>query len=1014
VKKDNDMTRLMHRMMLVLLLAMALPALAGADAEALVKRMPTQSHVDSDAICAELLAGGAQALDSVYGMIKPTTAEDMPARFTAAALVHYSARPGADDERRAVADALVRATGAATNDTIRAFMIEQLQWVGNDTHAAAIAPHLQNERLCSDTLRTIRLTGGDTIEALLMKAVTTASPACQTLIVKALGDIASDAVVTPALELLKRDNAEAQDAALYAIARTGDPRQLAVMQTAKATQPDTYLIYLARMVEQGHAAEAATESQALLADPELRSAYRSKALGTLVSAQGNKALPTLSDLLITEDPALRQTAVRLLTARQGAEVDNALLTRLKSAEGKALAPWLRVLAKRGAEQAREPAVIALAHPEGEVQLAAVDALAMLGGDASVTPLLSTAGAGGGAAKAAARALVRLDGEHVDKALADALADASLATQLAAVQALASRGAREHMPALWPLLKQPDSGLRKTTLKSMEYLASPADRERILAFAVEVSAINGGERSAAVRTAYIVTKGMTESPERMAPIEAAIRAGDDVLKKALIVLLPSLGGPAALQIMVDSSSGTSSETVRTAATRSLTAWTDPAAVTPLLAVAANDKVEAHRILALRGIARLLAMGKGSVAKRVAQYEAAIELTTRHEERDALMAGLAKIGMGTVALASYRSFPIDTGPVTIRDFFGAGQDLDATIVDGHSQYASPTYSSLNAFDGKPSTTWETRTARGANLWMDLSLTNSNPEGVVVDGFTWDNPINIGSYVITIKIITSTDATFGNADDATHGPFNVDGPGPVTHAIGPQQAKFVRFRSVTTAENQFPGAAEIGLTGPSRGTAVVKPAAVPAVKPAATLPATLGEEGFVPLCNGKDLTGWQGNIEGTPVADGVITARHGYVFTQKQYTNFIMKFEFKLTPGANNGIAIRWSGGGIPSAVGYELQVLDNTAAKYARLKASQYHGSIYGMSPAKRGFLKPVGEWNEETIIAKDYVITIILNGETIVDAADVSAFKRPKSGYIGFCGHGDEVMYRNLRIKQIHK
>jgi len=184
--------------------------------------------------------------------------------------------------------------------------------------------------------------------------------------------------------------------------------------------------------------------------------------------------------------------------------------------------------------------------------------------------------------------------------------------------------------------------------------------------------------------------------------------------------------------------------------------------------------------------------------------------------------------------------------------------------------------------------------------------------------------------------------------------------------------------------------------------------------TMPApVVVEPGFVSLFNGTDLTGWQGDTTHNIVKDSMIVAQKGNLFTQKAYANFVLKFQFKLTPGANNGIAIRWPGKGNPAHAGYELQVLENTAEKYANLKAYQYHGSIYGISPAKRGFLKPVGEWNEETIIAKGDVISVILNGETIVDAVDVSAHKRPEQGYIGFCGHGDIVMYRNLRIKELH-
>jgi hypothetical protein len=110
--------------------------------------------------------------------------------------------------------------------------------------------------------------------------------------------------------------------------------------------------------------------------------------------------------------------------------------------------------------------------------------------------------------------------------------------------------------------------------------------------------------------------------------------------------------------------------------------------------------------------------------------------------------------------------------------------------------------------------------------------------------------------------------------------------------------------------------------------------------------------------------------------------------------------------------------------ELQILDNTALIYKDLKPYQYHGSIYGVVPAKRGFQNPVGEWNIQEVIAKGTKIVVNLNGVTIVDAdikdasekgtidgRDHPGLKRT-SGNIGFLGHGSHVEFRNLRIKEL--
>ncbi len=167
---------------------------------------------------------------------------------------------------------------------------------------------------------------------------------------------------------------------------------------------------------------------------------------------------------------------------------------------------------------------------------------------------------------------------------------------------------------------------------------------------------------------------------------------------------------------------------------------------------------------------------------------------------------------------------------------------------------------------------------------------------------------------------------------------------------------------------------------------------------------------------MTGWVGNTVGYYAQDGKMICdpkkAGGNVYTADEYGDFSFRFEFKLTPGANNGLGIRAPLEGDAAYAGMEIQILDDTAPQYATLQPYQYHGSIYGTVPAKRGHLKPVGEWNYEEVIAKGRQITVKLNGETIVDA-DIDRASTPETmdhrdhpglkrtrGHIGFCGHGD--------------
>ncbi|MEC3879913.1 family 16 glycoside hydrolase [Parapedobacter sp. 10938] len=200
--------------------------------------------------------------------------------------------------------------------------------------------------------------------------------------------------------------------------------------------------------------------------------------------------------------------------------------------------------------------------------------------------------------------------------------------------------------------------------------------------------------------------------------------------------------------------------------------------------------------------------------------------------------------------------------------------------------------------------------------------------------------------------------------------------------------------------------------------------------TLSAEEKAEGFEVLFDGTNLDAWTGNTTAYRVSDEGTLAIYpeegsgGNLYTKDEFADFIYRFEFRLTPGANNGIGIRAPLDGDAAYGGMEIQVLDNTADMYKNLAEYQYHGSVYGVIPAKRGFLKPMGEWNTEEIWIKGNKIKVTLNGTVIVDGDLAEASKNGTldkkqhpglmrtSGHIAFLGHGSEVHFRNIRVKRL--
>jgi len=196
---------------------------------------------------------------------------------------------------------------------------------------------------------------------------------------------------------------------------------------------------------------------------------------------------------------------------------------------------------------------------------------------------------------------------------------------------------------------------------------------------------------------------------------------------------------------------------------------------------------------------------------------------------------------------------------------------------------------------------------------------------------------------------------------------------------------------------------------------------------------KEGYKVLFDGTNMHNWTGNTTDYIIENGNISIRPkpgkgsgGNLFTKEEFSDFIFRFEFQLTPGANNGLGIRAPLTGDAAYQGMELQILDNEAPIYKDLHVYQYHGSVYGTIPAKRGFLKPVGEWNYEEVIVKGPKIKVILNGTVILDGDITEARKngaadgkshpglQRESGHIGFLGHGSPVQFKNIRIKDLSK
>ena len=218
--------------------------------------------------------------------------------------------------------------------------------------------------------------------------------------------------------------------------------------------------------------------------------------------------------------------------------------------------------------------------------------------------------------------------------------------------------------------------------------------------------------------------------------------------------------------------------------------------------------------------------------------------------------------------------------------------------------------------------------------------------------------------------------------------------------------------------------------------------------TLTATERAAGWKLLFDGKTNTGWRGAYQdafptqGWKIENGELIVlksggaeanNGGDIITTEQYDNFELTLEAKLTPGANSGVKyfvterLPRSPG---SAIGLEFQVLDDDLHPDAKKgkKGNRTVGSLYDLIPAQNKTARPIGEWNQIRLVSNHQHVEHWLNGTKVVDFErgnpafrklvadskykDYENFGEAAKGHILLQDHGDEVHYRNIKLKPL--
>jgi HEAT repeat protein len=844
------------------------------------------------------------------------------------------------------------------------------------------------------------------------------------------------------------DESQHASSALALVVQALGPRALPDVLAA-AGSPDRRLrgaaLALAESIPGAEATLAWVEKGAA-APPDVRA----DVLAMLGQRKDVAALAFARDSLRSKEKAVRLAAIPAATRLGGEAVLPDLLPLLASAEADECAvlkaallgypAWLvapeaarlldatpspgkvvliEVLGEKGARDQIERVYRLAEDPDPALREAALTALGHLAGDADLprlVPMLEKAGEGNDVVRlreAIAAAVLR-DPERGANGLRDLLKSASPPGKIAILKALPRVGGTRLLAAAVEESASPDPEVQSAAVGALSRWPDLAAAAELLRLA---STTQNREHFRAAAQGYMRLIGRSEMPagEKLASYQKLFAlSAEDSDRKAVLAAIARVREPESLRLL----------------SRHLD---DPglreAAGSALLELASRPPAQGRWLSGHEAY---------SVLRRV---EASLTDPAARERAGKLIADRLRDG-GYVPLFDGRSLdgwkglvadPPARAKMTPAELAAAQAAADETmrahwkVVDG-----------VLAFDGKGESLCTKGDYADFELLADWRIEKGGDSGLYLRGSPqvqiWDaeaNPIGSGGLYNNEKG-PSKPAEKADRPVGEWNSFRVI-------MIGDRVTVYLNDKRVvddTVLENYWERAKPIYPTGQIELQAHGNPLffrnvyvrEIPRDEAAPTLTEAEASEGFVALFDGRDLEGWTGAASSYVPEGGKIVVHPerggGNLYTQKEYTDFVLRFDFKLTPAANNGLGIRAPLEGDAAYAGMELQILEDGSPVYWGLQPYQYHGSIYGVVPARRGVQRPIGEWNSEEVTVKGRRVTVVVNDTTVVDA-DIDAASaggtmdhkdhpglERTSGHIGFLGHGSRLELRNIRIREI--
>ncbi|WP_347160288.1 family 16 glycoside hydrolase [Pontibacter chitinilyticus] len=1138
----------MKKVLLILVAAVAMSTAATAQRENdqrtlttkiadLLAQVPARDSLQFNANMGEIATMGKEGLLEMAGMLSPPDQGDNTGlEYVLGGFSNYVTQPGRESWRQMSADAYCQALANAGNEENKAFLIRQLEMVGQDGAVPCLQNYLSDGRLCAPATKALVNIGTASAGEAMLQALPQAQGDCRLSLVQALGDTRYSKAVAVLLPLASSQDAKLRKTALYALANIADPAAEAVL--AQAARQDNYtygydnatsayLLYLQRLVESGQQQQAQRMAQALLdAAGQLQQVQtRTAALELLAGLEGEKGVARLLEAATDKHPEYRAAALQFASAYITPATTAMWVKKARKADPKIEAEIMTMLGKNKATTAMPAILKALRSRNGQVKLAAIEATGRLGDEKALPQLLKALKKSHNEETAAIQeALLIMKADGLTDAVAQALPKMPAEGQAALLAVLGNRAASDKIGQVYAYMNDKNAAVRMAALSALGHLVTEADLPRL--FSLLNQTTQPEEVSALQQAIVAAVGGYGDQGQQAALVLQQMQAVPAEKKAAYFNILARIGGEQALQaVAVAFDSGDAA--AKKAAVLALSDWSDTGAARELYRISQGAANGPYLDEALKGYIGMVSAAKVPAAQKVLMLRKAADVAKTPQQIELILReiGNAPAFPALVFAGRYLDDPAlqQAAAHAVMDIALSNPDFQgdmvrellsktARVLKGpDSEYQVKAIQKfleelpqgqgfVPLFNGKDLTGWKglvenpierakmdsktlARKQQAADEQMRSDWKVENGEIVFV-GNGFDNLATVKKYgdvemFVDWKIyddgnkngdagiylrgspqvqIWDTARVKDGAQVGSGGLYNnqVNSSKPLKVADNPlgewnnfhiimkgdRVTVYLNGELVTDNvilenywdKNQpiFPQEQiELQAHGSRVGYRDIYIRELPRTEPF-QLSAAEKKEGFKVLFDGTNMHNWQGNTTDYVIENGEMVVHKpkfgngGNLYTKEQYGDFVYRFEFKLTPGANNGLGIRAPLEGDAAYEGMELQILDNDADIYKNLHEYQYHGSVYGVIPAKRGYLKPVGEWNNEEVIVKGPKVKVILNGVTILDGditdarkngtmdgKDHPGLKREK-GYIGFLGHDSTVHFRNIRIKDLSK